>query len=92
MKLLLDKKFYLLLALLLLANWSLNIDNSEAWGFWGHQRINRMAVFTLPPQMLSFYKENIEFITIHAVDPDKRRYSDPNEAPHHYIDLDRYGT
>ncbi|MEO5673503.1 MAG: zinc dependent phospholipase C family protein [Chitinophagales bacterium] len=65
-------------------------SNSNSWGFWAHQRINRMAVFTLPPQMVSFYKENIEFITQHAVDPDKRRYSDPNEAPHHYIDLDRY--
>lgn len=62
-----------------------------AWGFWAHQRINRMAVFTLPPQMIGFYKENIEFITTHAVDPDKRRYSDPAEAPRHYIDLDSYG-
>ncbi|MCY7410204.1 MAG: zinc dependent phospholipase C family protein [Chitinophagales bacterium] len=53
---------------------------------------NRLAVFTLPPQMISFYKDNIEYITEHAVDPDKRRYSDPEEAPHHYIDLDRYGT
>jgi hypothetical protein len=69
----------------------LDFGTSFSWGFWAHQRINRMAVFTLPPQMISFYKENIEFITQHAVDPDKRRYSDPNEAPHHYIDLDRYG-
>ncbi len=64
----------------------------QSWGFWGHQRINRIAVFTLPPQMIGFYKENIEFITAHAVDPDMRRYSDPNEAPRHYIDMDRYGT
>ncbi|MBA2407771.1 MAG: S1/P1 Nuclease [Chitinophagales bacterium] len=63
-----------------------------AWGFWGHQRINRVAIFTLPPQMLALYKPNIEYITTHAVDPDKRRYSNPNEAPRHYIDLDRYGT
>lgn len=62
-----------------------------SWGFWGHQRINRIAVFTLPPQMLSLYKSNIEYITSHAVDPDKRRYSNPDEAPRHYIDLDRYG-
>ena len=61
-----------------------------AWGFWAHQRINRLAIFTLPPEMIGFYKENIEFITQHAVDPDKRRYSDPAEAPRHYIDLDSY--
>lgn len=63
-----------------------------SWGFWGHKRINQIAVFTLPPQMLSLYKANIEYLTDHAVDPDKRRYSNPDEAPRHYIDLDRYGT
>ncbi|HAP01267.1 MAG TPA: S1/P1 Nuclease [Bacteroidetes bacterium] len=63
----------------------------DSWGFYGHSRINRIAVFTLPPQMLSFYKDNIEFLTTHAVDPDKRRYAIKEEAPRHYIDLDRYG-
>lgn len=63
----------------------------QSWGFWGHQRINRIAVFTLPPGMIAFYKENIEYITKHAVDPDMRRYSDPAEAPRHYIDMDLYG-
>lgn len=61
-----------------------------AWGFWGHKRINRMAVFTLPPAMFSFYKKHIEFLTEHAVDPDKRRYASADEAPRHYIDLDHY--
>ncbi|KAA3648931.1 MAG: S1/P1 Nuclease [Bacteroidetes bacterium] len=49
-----------------------------------------MAVFTLPPKMIGFYKENIEYITAHAVDPDKRRYASKNEAPRHYIDIDHY--
>jgi hypothetical protein len=49
-----------------------------------------MAVFTLPPDMLGFYKKNIEFITAHAVDPDKRRYASKGEAPRHYIDIDHY--
>jgi len=48
---------------------------ASSWGFYGHKRINRMAVFTLPPELFSFYKSNIEFITEHAVDPEKRRYS-----------------
>lgn len=61
------------------------------WGFWAHKRINRMAVFTLPPQMIGFYKNNIEYISEHAVDPDKRRYAFAEEAPRHYIDLDHYG-
>lgn len=62
----------------------------QSWGFFGHRRINRMAVFTLPPEMIGFYKENIEYITAHAVDPDKRRYATEGEAPRHYIDIDHY--
>ncbi|MBP7184613.1 MAG: hypothetical protein KBA06_03815 [Saprospiraceae bacterium] len=61
------------------------------WGFFGHRRINRLAVFTLPPEMIGFYKSNIEFITEHAVDPDKRRYASKFEGSRHYLDLDRYG-
>jgi len=63
----------------------------EEWGFFGHRRINRMAVFTLPPELLRFYKKNIEYITEHAVDPDKRRYASQHEAVRHYIDLDHWG-
>lgn len=62
----------------------------QSWGFFGHRRINRMAVFTLPPEMVGFYKKNIEYVTAHAVDPDKRRYASKNEAPRHYIDIDHY--
>ena len=62
----------------------------KAWGFYGHKRINRIAVFTLPPELFGFYKEHIEFLTEHAVDPDKRRYAMDGEAQCHYIDLDRY--
>ena len=61
-----------------------------SWGFFAHKLVNRLAVFTLPEQLLFFYKTNIEYVTEHAVDPDKRRYSDPEEACRHYIDLDYY--
>ncbi|RYZ48645.1 MAG: S1/P1 Nuclease, partial [Chitinophagaceae bacterium] len=61
------------------------------WGFFAHQKINHYAVFLLPPQMLLFYKPNIQFLSEHAVDPDKRRYMIPAEGPRHYIDIDRYG-
>ncbi|MFZ5552660.1 MAG: zinc dependent phospholipase C family protein [Bacteroidota bacterium] len=65
-------------------------ERAQAWGFYGHKRINRMAVFTLPPEMFTFYKDNIDFITEHAVDPDKRRYAVEGEAQRHYIDIDHY--
>ena len=60
------------------------------WGFFGHQRINQLAVFTLPPEMIGFYKQNIDYITENAVNPDQRRYVVKNEAPRHFIDLDNY--
>lgn len=41
--------------------------------------------------MLILYKPNIEFLTEHAVDPDKRRYAVAAEGPRHYIDIDHYG-
>lgn len=63
----------------------------SGWGFFAHKEINRIATFTLPPELFGFYKSNIEFITEHAVDPDKRRYAVKDEAPRHFIDLDRYG-
>jgi len=50
-----------------------------------------MAVFILPSDMIRFYKNNILYLTEHAVDADKRRYSDSLEAPRHFIDADRYG-
>jgi hypothetical protein len=61
------------------------------WGFWAHKRINRMAVFRLPPEMQVFYKKNIDYITENAVNPDRRRYAVVGEAERHYIDLDVYG-
>lgn len=63
-----------------------------SWGFFGHKSINRAAVYTLPTELAAFYKENIEFITSHAVDADMRRYAIKEEAPRHYIDLDYYGA
>ncbi|WP_462250055.1 zinc dependent phospholipase C family protein [Ferruginibacter sp.] len=65
---------------------------SFCWGFYAHQKINYYAVFLLPPEMMVFYKPNINFISEHAVDPDKRRYAVPEEGPRHYIDIDHYGN
>ncbi len=67
------------------------VSTGFIWGFFGHQKINRLAVFTLPPRMIGFYKKNIGFITEASVNPDKRRYAVVDEAPRHYLDLDHYG-
>src|SRR3954465_12493772 len=67
------------------------VSATSFWGFFAHQRINRLAIFTLSPDMIGFYKRNIQYITETAVNPDRRRFSVPEEAPRHYIDLDHYG-
>lgn len=79
------KKWILLVLLMMSA------QQVFCWGFFGHRKINYLAVFLLPPEMLGFYKENIEFLAEHAPDPDKRRYAIPEEGPRHYIDIDHYG-
>ena len=65
--------------------------SGSRWGFFAHERINRLAVFILPPEMIVFYKRNIEYLVEASVNPDKRRMAIPDEAPRHYIDIDHYG-
>ena len=78
---------YFLVIILLFLNFP-----AFCWGFFGHQRINYLSVFMLPPEMMVLYKKNIVFLSEHAVDPDKRRYAVKDEGPRHYIDIDRYGV
>lgn len=61
------------------------------WGFWAHRRINRLAVYRLPPEMQYFFKKHIDYLTENAVNPDRRRYAVVGEAERHFIDLDVYG-
>ncbi len=61
------------------------------WGFFAHQRINRLAIFILPQEMMPFYKTHLRYIMEHSTAPDQRRYAVKDEAPRHYIDLDNYG-
>jgi len=64
--------------------------NLFSWGFYAHRKINRMAVFTLPPSMIGLFKEHIEYLTEHSIDPDKRAHVVKGEAPRHYIDVEHY--
>ncbi len=83
------KLFYLFISILSIAIFSGFVGPD--WGFYGHRKINRKAIFTLPTPLNSFYKEHIEYITEHAVDPDKRRYATKHEGVRHYIDIDHWG-
>lgn len=80
-----------LFIIFLIVLFSFDSNRNPNWGFFAHQKINRLAVFTLPPEMITFYKHHIQYITENAVNPDRRRYAVDYEAPRHYIDLDVYG-
>ncbi len=77
----------LILALLLL----IHSPSAFPFGFHAHRKINRMAVFTLPPEMIGLYKAHIEFISERSIDPDRRAHAVEGEAPRHYIDIDHFG-
>ena len=79
------KKTTLIALLLFLSHYAF------CWGFFAHRKINYHAVFLLPPEMMVLYKPHINFLSDHAVDPDKRRYALDIEGPRHYIDIDHYG-
>ncbi len=81
---------FVVLSALLLALPVQVVQPADAWGFYGHKRINRVACYTLPPEMFPFFKRHIDFISDEAVGPDRRRYAVEGEAPRHYIDIDHY--
>ena len=85
------KYFFLLTLFLFLLLIPLLPAPAYSWGFFAHQKINRLAIFTLPDGLIGFYKQHVDYSSQHAVDPDKRRYINPEEAPRHYIDIDHYG-
>lgn len=73
--------FLLLLPLMILLS---------GWGYKGHRIINQNLASCLPAQT-GFLKPNwTNFVTSHAMDPDNRKDTDPNESPRHYIDLENY--
>ena len=69
---------------------SSTVIERPTWGFYAHQQINRLAVFTLPAEMMPFFKRHIDYLTDNAVNPDRRRVAVVGEAPRHFIDLDDY--
>lgn len=78
--------------LLVIAFMLTNITFSFTWGFFAHKKINKQAVYLVPESMNSFFLKYIDKLEEKSVDADKRRYSDENEAPKHYIDIDHYSV
>lgn len=65
-----------------------------SWGIFGHEHINRAAVFALPEPLQNFFYNHIDFITQESTVPDLRKYTlnDKAENPRHYVDLENFGA
>lgn len=65
-----------------------------SWGTFGHEHINRAAVFALPAPVQTFFYNHIDFITQESTVPDLRKYTlnDKAENPRHFIDLENFGS
>ena len=84
-------KLYTLILLVIIGPSLMAFTRSPFWGFYAHKEINRMAVFTLPADMMPVFKKNIEFLTSQSIGPDMRRFASANEGIRHYIDIDHWG-
>lgn len=63
-----------------------------SWGFFVHETATQLAVYQLPKPLLRFFFINIDALTANSIRPDKRRYTDKEENPKHFIDIENYGS
>lgn len=75
---------------LILVSACFSFSQDIPWGFYGHKKITELAIYTLPEEMMLFYKQNAAIIIEKSVAADRRRYVIEAEGPRHYIDLDDY--
>jgi hypothetical protein len=62
-----------------------------SWGFYVHETATQLAVYQLPKHLRQFFFSNIDSLTSNSIRPDKRRYTDKEENPKHFIDIEAYG-
>lgn len=69
---------------------------AHAWGKTGHEYVNGAATIALPDNtpLAAFLRANKAFLVAHSSDPDTWRDTQKvsGEGPHHFIDMDAYGT
>lgn len=63
---------------------------ANSWGFFAHQLISEVAIYSLPKPMFGFYKQHADRLVELSIAADKRRYSNKEEAPRHYLDADKF--
>jgi zinc dependent phospholipase C len=67
-------------------------SSNDDWGFFGHKKINELAIYALPDELEDFYKSHSKEVIEWSVAPDQRRYVVAEEGMKHYIDLDLYDS
>lgn len=67
------------------------LDPALAWGPVAHEVVTTWAIRTLPPEMGTFFKNNLQYLLQHANDRDELMKTDRYERMRHYIYLDKYG-
>jgi S1/P1 Nuclease len=67
---------------------------SMSWGIFGHEHINKSAIFALPQPLQTFFYNHIDFVTQESTVPDLRKYTlkDKAESPRHYFDVENFGN
>jgi hypothetical protein len=67
---------------------------SLSWGIFGHEHINKSAVFALPQPLQTFFYNHIDFVTQESTVPDLRKYTlkDKAENPRHFFDVENFGN
>lgn len=67
-----------------------SLQHNSDWGFFGHRLINKQAVYAVPNPLRGYIIGHIDYLSAHAVDPDKRRYATKIEAFQHYFDTEKW--
>jgi len=80
------------LPLALLALGLIRPRSALAWGPVAHDLVTTWAIQTLPPEIRSFFENNLPFLVGHASDPDELMKKDRYERMRHYVYLDKYGV
>lgn len=65
---------------------------AAAWGFEAHKLIAEQMIVLLPAELRPLFEKRKTFVVERSVDPDLWRPFFPEEAPHHFLDLDYFGA
>ncbi len=66
---------------------------ASAWGFDAHKFIAEQMITLLPPELKPLFEQRKAFVVERSIDPDLwRTVGWETEDPHHFLDLDYFGT